>query len=77
MFEPTTDYRHPPSLEDESKRPAKRARNTPPHSNFPDPAMFGAPEEPPISNEKPKGGPVQRVQEKDKNRRLSCRECRR
>jgi hypothetical protein len=78
MLEATPDYRLPQPHDEEHKRPNKRARSGP--GGYHDPAILGATEEPAMSSEKVKSGPVpavQRAHEKDKNRRLSCKECRR
>jgi hypothetical protein len=78
MLGTTSDY-YP--HDDDANRPTKRARNGPAGNNYyHDSATLGTTEEPTTSTDKPKGGPTlaaQRVQEKDKNRRLSCKECRR
>ena len=80
MFENNPDYTLSHTHDEQHNRPTKRPRSGPPPNGYHDPAILGVTEVPATSTEKPKNGPippVQRVQEKDKNRRLSCKECRR
>lgn len=80
MLEATSDYRYPHPYDEERRRPSKRARGGPAGNSYHDPATpLGDSEEPAPSSEKAnlKVPVVQRVQEKDKNRKLSCKECRR
>lgn len=83
MLEDSPDYKISHPHDQEPDRPSKRPRSGLSGSSSyhdHDPAILGIPEEPATSSEKQKNGPitaVQRVHEKDKNRRLSCKECRR
>jgi hypothetical protein len=82
MLEDTTDGTISHPHDEERNRPTKRPRSGPPGSSYHDhdPAILGITEATATSSEKHKNGPitaVQRVHEKDKNRRLSCKECRR